>query len=142
MHAGLPGRPRLLGQDVANNLMRLPAGDRGGLVKLPFSPTQAFPIEAFTEGKKGRLYFRFPHLRPGAVEAAVQQIDRETAVFRLTGPIIAPPPLDTVPKERQVVLAGAWVWTWEESNAKHSGTAAPAAGGAPRSPAPRPRPTA
>ena len=100
--------------------MRLPAEARDGLVKLPFSPTQAFPIEAFTEGKKGRLYFRFPHLRPGAVDATVQQIDRDTAVFRLTGPMIAPPPLDTVPQERQVALAGAWVWTWDESNAKQS----------------------
>jgi len=100
--------------------MRLPAEARDGFVKLPFSPTQSFPIEAFTEGKKGRLYFRFPHLRPGAVDATVQQIDRDTAVFRLTGPMIAPPPLDTVPKERQVVLAGAWVWIWDESNAKQS----------------------
>lgn len=93
--------------------MRLPAEDRDGLVKLPFSPTQAFPIEAFTEGKKGRLYFRFPHLRPGAVDATVQQINRDTAVFQLTGPAIAPPPLDTVSKDRQVPLAGAWLWTWE-----------------------------
>ena len=87
--------------------MRLPAEARDGFVKLPFSPAQAFPSEAFTEGKKGRLYFRFPHLRPGAVDATVQHIDRDTAVFRLTGPMIAPPPLDTVPKERQVTLAGA-----------------------------------
>lgn len=93
--------------------MRLPAEVRDGLVKLPFSPTQAVPIEAFTEGKKGRLYFRFPHLRPGAVDATVQQINRDTAVFQLTGPVIAPPPLDTVPKERQVTLVGAWLWTWE-----------------------------
>jgi hypothetical protein len=98
--------------------MRLPAEDRDGLVKLPFSPTQAFPTEAFTEGKKGRLYFRFPHLRAGAVNATVQRIDRDTAVFRLTGPMIAPPPLDTVPKERQIALAGAWVWTWDESDAR------------------------
>ena len=115
------------------SLMRLPAEGRDGLVKLPLSPRQASPMEAFTEGKKGRLYFRFPHLRPGAVDAIVQQIDRDTAVFRLAGPIIAPPPLDTVPTERQVLLAGAWVWTWEESKAKHSGPAAPAAGAAPPS---------
>jgi len=94
--------------------MRLPAEDRDGLVKLPFSP-QVFPMEAFTEGRKGRLYFRFPHLRPGAVDATVQQIDRDTAVFRLTGPIVAPPPLNTVSKDRRVPLASAWVWTWQES---------------------------
>jgi hypothetical protein len=62
--------------------MRLPAEARDGFVKLPFSPTQSFPIEAFTEGKKGRLYFRFPHLRPGAVDATVQQIDRQRAPSR------------------------------------------------------------
>src|SRR6266545_4393157 len=104
-------------RSAIGGLMRLPAENRDGLVKLPFSPTQAPLIEAFTEGMKGRLHFRFPHLRPGAVNATVQQIDRDTAVFRLTGPIIAPPPLDTVPKERQVPLTGAWVWTWDESNA-------------------------
>lgn len=109
--------------------MRLPAQDRNGLVKLPFGPTEANPSEAFTEGKKGRLYFRFPHLRPGAVDATVQQIDRDRAVFRLTGPIVAPPPLDTIPKERQVPLAGAWLWTWDESDPKYPPRLRPSSAG-------------
>ncbi len=105
-----------MAQDLPyESLMRLPAEDRNGLVRLPFGPREANPIEGFAEGRKGRLYFRFPHLRPGAVDATVQQIGRDRAVFRLTGPIIAPPPLDTVPKARQVPLGGAWLWTWDES---------------------------
>jgi hypothetical protein len=95
---------------IADSVL-LPAKYRDGLVKLPLGPN-----DSLREGAKGRLYFHFPHLRPGAVGAIVQRIDRDSALFRLTGPPIAPPSLDTIPKERQVRLSGSWVWTWDGSD--------------------------
>jgi hypothetical protein len=100
--------------------MRLPAKYGDGLLRLPFGTTEASATEAFKEGMTGRLYFRFPHLRPGAVDAVVQEINWDSAVFRLTGPCIAPPPIDTIPKERLVPLAGLWLWSWDASDANPS----------------------
>jgi len=105
--------------------MRLPAEYGDGLVRLPFGTTDASAIEAFKEGRTGRLYFRFPHLPPGAVDAVVQEINRDSAVFRLTGPRIAPPPIDTIPKERLVRLAGSWLWSWDTSDAIPSAQSRP-----------------
>jgi len=78
-----------------------------------FSLTTDLPTAPLKEGTKGRLYFSLPHSRPGAVDASVWRMDREGVVFRFTGPPVAPPPLDTVPRARQLHLSGSWLWTWE-----------------------------
>lgn len=104
--------------------MVLPTEYRDSWAKFPLTSPRSDDAkvhsgEPFKEGTKGRLYFLSPHshpeavLHPGAVDAIVWRIDRDGVVFRLTGPPIAPPPLDTIPSARQVRLSGSWLWTWE-----------------------------
>jgi hypothetical protein len=98
--------------------MLLPAEYRQGWIKFPFAglgsdDAQVRSTEPFKEGMKGRLYFRSPHLRPGAVDAVVWRIDRDGVVFQFTGPTIPAPPLDTIPSVRRVHLSALWLWTWE-----------------------------
>ena len=42
----------------------------------------------------------------------VWRLDRDGVVFRLTGPHIAPPPLEIVPQDCQCPLSGSLIWTW------------------------------
>jgi len=101
--------------------MRSTDEDRDGWVKFPLgdmcNPNGA-SVRPFRVGTEGRLHsLSPPHTRPRAVNAVVWRIDRDGVVFRFTGPSVAPPPLDAVPRARQVHLSGAWLWTWKNSEA-------------------------
>jgi hypothetical protein len=92
--------------------MQLPVEYRDGWMKFPLAEGDGRATTRFEEGIRGRLYSLAPHLRPSAVDAIVWRADRDGVVFRFTGPVIAPPPLSTIPRERQFHLSGSWVWTW------------------------------
>jgi hypothetical protein len=99
-------------------MMLLPVEYRDGWARFPVgglsSNASTEPgAEPFKEGTKGRLYFFAPNLRPGAVDARVSKRDHDGVVFRFTGPAVAPPPLDAIPRARRVHLSGSWLWTWE-----------------------------
>jgi hypothetical protein len=99
-------------------IMFLPVEYRDGWAKFPvgglsFDGSTERGAEPFKEGTRGRLYFFAPHLRPGAIDAKVSKIDHDGVVFRFTGPAVAPPPLETIPRARRVHLSGSWLWAWE-----------------------------
>src|SRR5512141_3385273 len=83
-----------------------------GWMKLPTGDADVRACAGLTEGTRGRLYFKAPYLRPAAVNAVVWRLDRDGVVFRLTGPHIAPPPLEIVPQNCQFRLSGSLIWTW------------------------------
>jgi hypothetical protein len=99
--------------------MLLPVEYRDGWMKFPLEgpssdDARVHSTELFKEGTRGRLYFRSEHLCPGPVEAVVWRIDRDGVVFRFRGVSIAPPPLDTIPKDRQLQLSSSWLWIRED----------------------------
>jgi len=100
--------------------MLLPAVHRDGWAKFPFgdmsSPDGATGCSTglFKVGTKGHLHsLSPPHAHSRALDAIVWRIDRDGVVFHFTGLSIAPPPLETVPRARQVRLSNAWLWAWE-----------------------------
>ena len=99
-------------------IMLSPATGLDGWAKFPIAPadhTSAQAAQPFKEGTKGRLYFSAPESRPGAVDARVWKMEDDGVVFQITGPPIAPPPLDSIARARQVHLSGSWLWAWEAS---------------------------
>jgi hypothetical protein len=87
-----------------------------GWMKIPTHDLDVSSCGGFTVGRRGRLYFKAPSLRPAAIDAIVWRLDRDGVVFRFIGTQVAPPPLEIVPRECQYRLSNSLIWTWEDTH--------------------------